>query len=161
MTWGGGYGSHAETSLPSPVATWYLAEGATHSGFDLFYLLQNPNDDAADGARSATCCRPACAAREDLHVPPHSRFNIWVDAEDARRSARTPTCRRVITSRRAPIIVERAMYLTGRRPRLRRRPRERGRHRAGDRLVPGRRRDGAVLRPVRADRQPDASTAAT
>ena len=23
--------------------TWYLAEGATHSGFNLFYLLQNPN----------------------------------------------------------------------------------------------------------------------
>ena len=27
----------------SPSLTWYLAEGATHSGFELFYLLQNPN----------------------------------------------------------------------------------------------------------------------
>ena len=44
MTWDGtGYGSHAETSLPAPSTTWYLAEGATKSGFDLFYLIQNPN----------------------------------------------------------------------------------------------------------------------
>ena len=38
---------HAETSAPSPGRRWNLAEGATHSGFDLFYLLQNGNDEAA------------------------------------------------------------------------------------------------------------------
>ena len=48
MTWDAtGYGSHAETAIAAPATTWYLAEGATHSGFDLFYLLQNPNATAA------------------------------------------------------------------------------------------------------------------
>ena len=43
MTWdGAGYGSHARRPWPTPATTWYLAEGATHGGFDLFYLLQNP-----------------------------------------------------------------------------------------------------------------------
>ena len=46
MTWGAVadaiYGSHAETATPSPSTTWFLAEGSTVLGFDLFYLLQNP-----------------------------------------------------------------------------------------------------------------------
>ena len=47
MTWNAsGYGSHAETSLAAPASTWYLAEGATHSGFNLFYLIQNPTPTA-------------------------------------------------------------------------------------------------------------------
>jgi len=30
----------------SPAPTWYLAEGATHFGFELYYLIQNPNATA-------------------------------------------------------------------------------------------------------------------
>ena len=37
------YGSHAETAVARPSMTWYLAEGATHLNFNLFYLLVNPN----------------------------------------------------------------------------------------------------------------------
>ena len=52
MTWDArGYGSHAETSIAAPATTWYLAEGATHSGFNLFYLIQNPNATAGDSRR--------------------------------------------------------------------------------------------------------------
>ena len=47
MTWGGTYGAHTETAVASPATIWYLAEGATHSGFNLFYLLQNPNTTEA------------------------------------------------------------------------------------------------------------------
>ena len=36
-------GAHAESSSPAPSLTWYLAEGATHGAFDLFYLIQNPS----------------------------------------------------------------------------------------------------------------------
>ena len=44
MSWDAtGYGAHAERSIVAPATTWYLAEGATHSGFQPFYLLQNPN----------------------------------------------------------------------------------------------------------------------
>jgi hypothetical protein len=47
MSWGaGGYGAHAEASIPAPASTWYLAEGAT-GAFNLFYLLQNPHGTSA------------------------------------------------------------------------------------------------------------------
>jgi hypothetical protein len=50
MHWGAGIGagSHGEASVEAPATTWYLAEGATHGAFDLFYLFQNPNDETAD-----------------------------------------------------------------------------------------------------------------
>ena len=40
---GSHHGSHGEHALEAPATTWYFAEGATHSGFDLFYLLYNPS----------------------------------------------------------------------------------------------------------------------
>ena len=52
MTWGGGYGSHSETASAAPSTTWFLAEGATHGAFQLFYLLQNPGSTAATVPRS-------------------------------------------------------------------------------------------------------------
>jgi photosystem II stability/assembly factor-like uncharacterized protein len=52
-----GYGAHAETSIASPAPMWYLAEGATHSGFDLYYLIQNPNTTAV--TVQVTYLRPA------------------------------------------------------------------------------------------------------
>ncbi len=49
MSWDGtGYGSHAESSVLAPARTWYFAEGATHSGFNLFYLIQNPGSQPVD-----------------------------------------------------------------------------------------------------------------
>ena len=49
MMWGPGLNAgHAETSIEAPSTTWYLAEGATHSNFDLFYTIQNPNASAAN-----------------------------------------------------------------------------------------------------------------
>ena len=49
MTWDATtYGGHAETAIETPATTWYLAEGATHGAFSLFYLLQNPNDAEAN-----------------------------------------------------------------------------------------------------------------
>ena len=48
MTWDdtGRYGSHMESGIPGAATTWYVAEGATHSDFDLWYLVQNPTDTA-------------------------------------------------------------------------------------------------------------------
>ena len=56
-----GYGAHAETAVPGPASTWYLAEGATHSGFDLYYLIQNPN--ATDVTVDIEFLLPGGAAR--------------------------------------------------------------------------------------------------
>jgi hypothetical protein len=49
MTWSAasGYAAHLESAVEQPSTVWYLAEGATHGNFDLFYLLLNPSSTAA------------------------------------------------------------------------------------------------------------------
>jgi hypothetical protein len=109
MTWANGLGSHAETGVPSPTSTWYLAEGATAGDFSLFYLLQNPNPAATvatvkyllpDGLAPITMTYPLAA---------NSRTTIFVDVEDP-RLAQTAVSAVITTPSNAPIIVERAMY---------------------------------------------------
>ncbi len=112
MTWGAeGFGSHAETSVAAPALTWYLAEGATHSGFDLFYLLQNPG--AADAEVEVTYLLPGGVAPlvETYQVEARSRFNIWVDLIPA--LANTDVSAVLRSTNGVPIIVERAMYQSG------------------------------------------------
>ena len=50
MSWtDAGYGSHAERgTLTRTATTWYLAEGATHGNFTLFYLIQNAGTTPAE-----------------------------------------------------------------------------------------------------------------
>ena len=101
------YGSHAETGTAGAAPAWFLAEGATHSGFDLFYLVQNPGNDTA--AVTVTYLLPAAAPIvRSYSVAPRSRFNIWVDYEDPALAATDVSA--TITSS-VPIVVERAMYL--------------------------------------------------
>jgi uncharacterized protein (DUF1800 family) len=108
MSWDGQhYGGHAETGTPVPSTRWYLAEGATHSGFDLFYLLQNPGTATANV--EVTYLRPSGAAVVRQYVvAPHSRANVWVDLE-APELASTDVSATIASSQ--PIVVERAMYL--------------------------------------------------
>ncbi len=107
MTWDAtGYGSHAETSVSAPSTTWYLAEGATHSGFDLFYLLQNPDDGSA--TVEVKYLLPTGPPIVKVYsVAGKRRFNIWLNADDA-RLAHTDVSAVIKADR--PIIVERAMY---------------------------------------------------
>jgi hypothetical protein len=111
MSWDAtGYGSHAETGIAGPATTWYLAEGATHSGFQLFYLLHNPG--ATDATIEVRYLRPAPLAPivKAYTVPARTRVNIWVNLEDAALAATDVSA--VITSTNGiPIVVERAMYL--------------------------------------------------
>ena len=117
MSWGPDHDAgHTETSVAEPATTWYLAEGATHSGFDLFYTLQNPNE--ADAHVSVRYLRPGGVAPLDKSytVPKHSRFNIWVDLEAFPDGsghlalAATDVSAQVTSDQ--PIIVERSMYLS-------------------------------------------------
>jgi hypothetical protein len=111
MSWNAsGYGSHAEAGIAAPSTTWYLAEGATHSGFDLFYLVQNANDQPAN-VHVKYLLPSGAPIEKDYTVAPRSRFNVWVDAEDDRLSSVDVSA--VITTDR-PTIVERAMYLSSR-----------------------------------------------
>lgn len=117
MRWdGNGYGGHAETSIASPSAVWYFAEGATHSGINLFYLLQNPY--ATSVTATVTYLRPDGAAPivKDYTLPGQSRTNIWVNSEAGTDPALAPLASidvsAVITVPAAtPIIAERAVYL--------------------------------------------------
>ena len=112
MTWDAtGYGSHAETSIGRPASTWYLAEGATIGGFDLFYLIQNPTATAAQIEVRYLLPSPAAPVVRTYTVAPRSRFNIWVNREDPALAAAEMSA--VITSHQpVPVIVERAMYLS-------------------------------------------------
>ncbi|MBL8143750.1 MAG: hypothetical protein JNM38_21735 [Acidobacteria bacterium] len=115
MTWDAtGYGAHAETGVAAPALTWYLAEGATHSGFNLFYLLQNPNTVAADVR--VRFLRPSGGPLEKTYVlPPTSRTNIWVNVEEfpgiGLALASTDVSAVFESLNGQPLIVERALYL--------------------------------------------------
>jgi uncharacterized repeat protein (TIGR01451 family) len=102
------YGSHAETSQPGPETVWYLAEGATHGAFNLFYLIQNPNDDQA--TVEVTYLRPAPKSPivKSYPVQGKSRLTIWVDAEGPEFEAEEFSA--VFHADRR-IVVERAMYI--------------------------------------------------
>ena len=142
---------------PRPRLTWYLAEGATHSGFDLFYLMQNPTATAASVQVTYLLPAPAAPIVKTYTVPANSRFNIWVNQRGRGARRRTDVSAVIESTNDVPIIVERAMYLIAGGLTFGAGHESAGVTRAGDELVPGRRRDGPVLRPVRAHREPDAT----
>jgi hypothetical protein len=87
MKWGeGGYGSHAEGSIAAPDTRWFLAEGATHSNFALYYLIQNPNTQLARVTARFLLPGGQPPLVRTYDVPPLSRFNIYVN--DVPASAR-------------------------------------------------------------------------
>lgn len=109
MTWDSNhYGSHTETSVSAPAAKWYLAEGATHSGFNLFYLIQNANPTPVNVAVTYLRPTPNPPLVKNYVVGANSRFNIWVNLEGPELAATDVSA--VIDSTE-PVIVERAMYL--------------------------------------------------
>jgi hypothetical protein len=115
MDWGIGtidglaMGTSLETAITATATEWYLAEGATHGAFDLFYLLQNPSE--ADAQVTVDYLRPAGApvVTKMYAVAPHSRHTIAVDREAPELAATDVSAK--ITSTQ-PIIVERAMYMS-------------------------------------------------
>jgi hypothetical protein len=111
MSWSGktGYAAHMETAVEQPATTWYLAEGATHGMFDLFYLIQNPSSTAA--AIRVRYLKPTGAPIIKTYaVAARSRFTIWVDQEDQNLGA-TDVSAEITSTNGVPIIVERSMYL--------------------------------------------------
>ena len=116
MWWGptGAYGTHAERSLAGLSNTWYFAEGATHSGFDLFFLVLNPN--ATPSSIRVRYLLPNGSTLERAYtVPARSRFNIWVDEElfgGVAALANTDVATVFQVENGVPVMVERAMYLT-------------------------------------------------
>jgi uncharacterized repeat protein (TIGR01451 family) len=112
MTWGAdGYGSHAERGVLTRTATtWYLAEGATHGNFDLFYLVQNPGATAAEIEIAYLRPSPAAPVVRPYTVQPNSRMTIRVD--DVAGLAETDVSAAIRSTNTVPIVVERAMYFS-------------------------------------------------
>jgi hypothetical protein len=121
MTWdANAFGSHAETAAPELSTKWYLAEGATHGAFDLFYLLQNPHPTQAATVK-ITYLRPDGLPPIELpySVPARGRLTVNVDIQQTapnqpqnQRPLRATDVSAKVTSD-LPILVERAMYQTG------------------------------------------------
>jgi hypothetical protein len=107
-----GYGSHAETSLPNASTTWFLAEGATHSTFALFYLIQNPNAASADVTVRYLRPSPLAPLTKTYSVAGNSRFTIPVDNEVIGGQSLAATDVSAAITSTQPIVVERAMYMT-------------------------------------------------
>jgi hypothetical protein len=103
------YGAHGETSVAAPATTWYLAEGATHGQFDLFYLLQNANSDPANVTVTYLRPSPLAPINKTYTVAANSRRTIWVDDEGA-DLASTDVAATIASDH--PVIVERAMYFS-------------------------------------------------
>jgi Tol biopolymer transport system component len=102
-------GAHAETSVPAPASTWYLAEGATHGFFSFFYLIQNPSLTQAASVQ-IRYLRPAplVPVIRDYTIQPNTRFTVAVD--EIAELAATDVSGVVTSLNAVPIIVERAMY---------------------------------------------------
>jgi hypothetical protein len=111
MTWSAntGYAAHMESAVEQPSTTWYLAEGATHGAFDLFYLIQNPNSTPAS-IRVRYLMPRGTPIVKTYTVGGGSRFTIWVDQEDKNLSG-TDVSAEITSTNGVPIIVERSMYL--------------------------------------------------
>jgi hypothetical protein len=103
-----GYGSHNETAVEAPATTWYLAEGSTNAGFQLFYLVQNPGTSPANIAVRFLLPTGSPLVK-NYTVNPTSRFNIW--ANTIPELASTDVSAVITSTNGVPIIVERAMYL--------------------------------------------------
>jgi hypothetical protein len=104
------YGSDTETASKAPSVDWFLAEGATHGDFSLFYLLENATDTAANVQIRYILPSPAAPIVLNYTVDPHSRRTIPVDGEPGLSA--TDVSAAIHSVNNVPIIAERAMYFT-------------------------------------------------
>jgi len=108
MTWGTSglvYGSHAETATAAPSPTWFLAEGSTVLGFDLFYLLQNPQATTTH-ATVRFLLPSGTTITKTYDLAPGSRTTIYVNQVEGLDE--TDVSGDITAD--APIVVERSMY---------------------------------------------------
>src|SRR6185369_6510513 len=112
MTWDhSSYGSHAERGILTRTATtWYLAEGATHGGFSLFYLIQNPGTTPANIEITYLLPAPQAPIVLNYVVAPTSRRTIPVDDEPGLSA--TDVSAILTSTNGVPFIAERSMYFS-------------------------------------------------
>jgi hypothetical protein len=104
------YGSHSETAVKAPATQWFLAEGATHGVFSLFYLLANPSDSPANVEVRYLLPGGQAPIVINYGVAAHSRRSIPVDGEPGLSA--TDVSAAITSLNSVPIIAERAMYFS-------------------------------------------------
>jgi uncharacterized repeat protein (TIGR01451 family) len=106
VSWGTpSYGAHAEEGVAAPSTVWYFAEGATAT-FQLFYLLQNPNDVATEVTLTFLLPDGAPVVQHET-VAPFARRTVHVN--EIPGLAQTTMSATIAST--LPIVAERAMYL--------------------------------------------------
>lgn len=104
-TWRGG---HVAPASAAPAMSWFLAEGATGSFFDLYVLIANFATQPADVDVLYLRDNGQTITRRHT-IPPRSRVTIDVASEDERLAQTTVST--LVTSRNAvPVVVERAQW---------------------------------------------------
>jgi Matrixin/Putative binding domain, N-terminal len=104
---------HESAGVTAPADTWFLAEGATGSFFELFVLIANPNASASTVVVDYLLPDGSTLSKT-YTVGANSRFTIWVDEETFSESlkllANQSMSMRVRSTNNVPIIVERSMW---------------------------------------------------
>jgi Tol biopolymer transport system component len=99
---------HEGAAVDAPATSWFFAEGATGSFFDLFLLLANA--EATDATVQITYLLPdGSSIVKTYNVAAQSRLTINVDFEDPALKD-TPVSAIVESKNAVPIIAERAMW---------------------------------------------------
>lgn len=97
-------GGNVELGVKQPGKTWYLAEGATHPGFEEWICIQNPQ--SSNAGVTITYMFPGGATQDQqVTVKAKSRYTVNVNAAvgpDKNVSARVKST--------MPVVVERPMY---------------------------------------------------
>ena len=99
-------GGTCAMGTPAPSSTWYFAEGATGTTFDLYLLLANPGTDTT--VATVTYLLPNGASVEKQYLlAGQSRVTVHVAAEDAQLVG---TSLSTAIHADQPIVAEQAMY---------------------------------------------------
>ncbi len=102
---------HDSAGVTSPQTSWFLAEGATGSFFDLFILLANTNTTATTVEITYLLSNRTQVVRT-YALAAQSRRTVYVDADPLLADVATSAIVRSLNAA-VPIVVERAMWWPG------------------------------------------------
>jgi hypothetical protein len=102
---------HDSAGVTAPAGSWFLAEGATGSFFDLFILLANPNTTPTTVEVTYLLLGGQPVTRT-YGLPAQSRRTIYVDSEPGLADVATSAVVRSLDPA-VPIVVERSMWWPG------------------------------------------------
>jgi len=109
------YAGRADAGAAAPSTTWFLADGATHSGSNLYYAIHNPGASPADVTIQYLLPSSQERRTKRYYVAPHSRSTVWVNEEartDSRLSDLNNADVSAAVSSTTPIVVEKTMYMS-------------------------------------------------